>query len=100
MHTASRPPSTLLGAAIPASPSLTEPQNFNVLGLPPAQSFKPAEYDGMPRAEIAEDFFGFDREKRSRKTSRVGQPGEVDRTTATAELAAARGSLVMMRTFR
>lgn len=58
------------------------------------------DYFGMPR-EMPEEMFTYgDREIRNRKTSRVGQPGEVDRTTATAELAITRDSLSMVRSMR
>ncbi|KAI9632273.1 uncharacterized protein MKK02DRAFT_40578 [Dioszegia hungarica] len=98
IHTASRPPSLFLGAAVPASPSLSDSRSFNIFGLPGTPEVYRGGYDGMPRHEIAEDIFGFGgREQRSRKTSRVGQPGEVDRTTVTAELAATRDSLTMVR---
>jgi hypothetical protein len=86
---------------VPASPSLSDSRSFNVFGLPGTPEVYRGGYDGMPRHEIAEDIFGFGgREQRSRKTSRVGQPGEVDRTTVTAELAATRDSLTMVRSMR
>lgn len=102
MHTASRPASFFLGTAVPASPSVSDSRSFNILGLPPTpQAQKTEFYDGLPRHEMPEDIFGQGGAgPKSRKASRVGQPGEVDRTTVTAELAAGRDSLSLVRSMR
>lgn len=57
-------------------------------------------YDGIPRSErLSDEMFGLGG-MRTRKDSRVGSIGEVDRTSVTGELDIPRDSLSMLRSRR